>query len=240
MRVLRSLLIAALAIPALVVLTLGNASAQQSTPPPPPRDVVLGSADAPLEIIEYGSYACPHCGHFHEENWHMINSEFVETGQVRFIFRPIITQPQQMAVAGAFLSYCTTDERYYDAVDLLFIEQSNIIDGLRNQQDVLAIYERIAGALGVSRDQMMACFNDQANIERLTSNLHQAQIDNIAGTPSFMINGTLLESSRVDGELIWVFGGTPLILNGERVPGDISQDSIRRIILHFLNESDSD
>ena len=43
----------------LSVLALGSAHAQQpSDPPPPPQDVVLGSAEARLEIIEYGSYAC--------------------------------------------------------------------------------------------------------------------------------------------------------------------------------------
>jgi len=225
----------------LCVFALGSAHAQQSsTPPPPPQDVVLGAADAALEIIEYGSYACPHCGHFHTENWYMINSEFVDTGRVRFIFRPIITQPEQMAAAGAFLSYCVDDGRYYDAVDLLFAEQPNIIDGLRNQEDVLSIYARIAGALGKTQDEMLECFNDEDNHLRLTSNLYQAGLDRIAGTPSFMFNGERLAVERVDGELIFVWRGAPLMIDGERVPGEFDEDSFRRIILHFLTESDSD
>jgi len=225
----------------LTVFALGSAYAQQSsTPPPPPQDVILGASDAPLEIIEYGSYACPHCGHFHEENWHMINSEFVETGQVRFIFRPIITQPEQMAAAGAFLSYCVDEERYYDAVDLLFTEQANILDGLRNQNDVLSIYARVAGALGKTQDEMLACFNDEANHLRLTSNLYQASLDQVGGTPTFLFNGELLSGQRIDGELVLIWRGEPLLINGERVSGDFDEDSFRRIILHFLTESDSD
>lgn len=225
----------------LSVLALGSAHAQQpSDPPPPPQDVVLGSAEARLEIIEYGSYACPPCGHFHENNWHMINSEFVETGQVRFIFRPIVTPPEQMAAAGAFLSYCVGDERYYDAVDLLFMEQTNIIEGMRNREDVLGIYARIAGALGRTQDEMLACFNDEANNTRLMSNLYQASLDGVRGTPSFMFNGVLLSSQQVDGEYIFIYGEEPLIINGDRVPAEFTEDSFRRIILHFLTESDSD
>lgn len=225
----------------LSVFALGSAHAQQpSDPPPPPQDIVLGSPEASLEIIEYGSYACPHCGHFHENNWHMINSEFVETGQVRFIFRPIVTPPEQMAAAGAFLSYCVGDARYYDAVDLLFMEQSNIIEGMRNREDVLGIYTRIAGALGRSRDEMLACFNDEANNTRLMSNLYQASQDGVMGTPSFLFNGVLLSSQQVDGEYIFIYGDEPLILNGDRVPAEFTEDSFRRIILHFLTESDSD
>jgi hypothetical protein len=120
------------------------------------------------------------------------------------------------------------------------MEQSNIIEGMRNREDVLGIYARIAGALGRTQDEMLACFNDEANNTRLMSNLYQASLDGVRGTPSFMFNGVLLSSQQVDGEYIFIYGEEPLIINGDRVPAEFTEDSFRRIILHFLTESDSD
>jgi len=52
-------------------------------------DMVLGSADAPVEMIEYASFTCPHCARFHADVWPQLKADYIESGKVRFIYREV-------------------------------------------------------------------------------------------------------------------------------------------------------
>ncbi|WP_417488090.1 thioredoxin domain-containing protein [Maricaulis sp.] len=213
-------------------------------------DRVIGNTDADLLIIEYASFACPHCAHFQTDVWPMIRSEFVETGLIRYSIRPMLTAPPQIAGAGVILSECVPDDRYFDAVDLLFHEQATIFETAREGGDVLAVYNRIAAATGGSEETLLACFQDPAANEHVNAVAVQASEDGIRSTPAFIIAGDLLSIGHPgDGEAghnhatagptVFLHGGEPLMIDGETVPGRLDEDSFRRIILHFLDESDS-
>jgi hypothetical protein len=48
---------------------------------PRPEDVVLGSAKAPVTIVEYASMTCPHCAHFSETAFKELKRRYIDTGQ---------------------------------------------------------------------------------------------------------------------------------------------------------------
>lgn len=203
-----------------------------------PDDHTTGSAEAPLVMVEYASFACPHCAHFQLEAWPVIRDEFVETGLVQYVFRPMLTSPPQIAAIGMILADCAADDRYFSAVDLLFSEQTTIFEAAQAQGDVGAVYDRIAAAVGVSAEALNTCFNDPAMSEAVTAAARQANTDGIAGTPSFIIGGKVLSTTMTPEGSIFSWGGAPLLINGDRVPGQLDGDSFRRIILHFLERSD--
>ena len=198
----------------------------------------MGAEDAPVLMIEYASFACPHCAHFQEDVWPVIRDEFVETGQVRYVLRPMLTAPPQLAAAGVILAECAAEDRYFDAADLLFAEQAAIFQAAQSGGDVLGVYNRVAAAVGVSPEQLMACFNDPATNAAVNNAARQAQADGVQSTPSFFISGKHLTIAAADGGTWYMWGGDPLIINGERVPGQIDEDSFRRIILHFLDAAE--
>lgn len=204
-------------------------------------DHAIGEADAPLLMIEYASFACPHCAQFHSDAWPTVLNEFVETGQVRFVLRPMLTQPPTIAGIGIILAACVAEDRYFDAADLLFHEQANIFRTAQSGGDVLGVYNRIGAAFGLSPEDLMTCFNDPAMNERVNLAAAQAYADGVQGTPSFFIRGRLLTIAHDHGAASNVFywGDAPLLINGERVTGALDGDSFRRIILHFLNSPDS-
>src|ERR1039458_9858901 len=52
------------------------------------RDAVLGSASAPVTMIEYGDYQCPFCGtEFFAQTEPQIIQNYVNSGKVKFVFR---------------------------------------------------------------------------------------------------------------------------------------------------------
>ena len=203
-----------------------------------PGDHVAGSDEASLVMVEYASFSCPHCAHFQTEVWPVIRDEFVETGLVRYVFRPMLTSPPQIAAIGMVLADCAAEDRYFSAVDLLFSEQSTIFQAAQTQGDVGAVYDRIAAAVGVSAEALQACFADPAMTEAVNAAALQANTDGIAGTPSFIVGGKVLATTMAPEGSIFTWGGAPLLINGDRVEGQLDGDSFRRIILHFLERAD--
>mgnify|MGYP001056890612 CR=1 FL=1 len=53
------------------------------------EDMVLGSPDAPVEVIEYASFTCPHCGTFHLNVLPQLKADYIDTGRVRMIYREV-------------------------------------------------------------------------------------------------------------------------------------------------------
>ena len=52
-------------------------------------EMVMGSEDAPITIIEYASFTCPHCASFHENVLAPLKADYVDTGKVKFVFRDV-------------------------------------------------------------------------------------------------------------------------------------------------------
>jgi len=225
---------------ALATLTAGgftaSAAAEHRAQAERPGDHAIGAEDAPLLMVEYASYSCPHCAHFQTDVWPMIRSEFVETGEVRYIFRPMLTAPPQVAALGMVLAECAGEDRYFSAADLLFSEQSTIFETAQAQGDVAAVYYRIAAAVGLSEEALDGCLADPAMSEMVNAAAAQANEDGISGTPSFVISGKVLNLDMTADGAIFNWGGVPLVINGDRVPGQLDGDTFRRIILHFLDD----
>src|SRR3989338_2286463 len=50
-------------------------------------DAVLGSADAPVTIIEFSDYECPFCKSYFTNTFPDIKKDYVDTGKVKIVFR---------------------------------------------------------------------------------------------------------------------------------------------------------
>src|ERR1700687_5944958 len=90
--------------------------------PPPLGDESLGSANAPVTIIEYASMTCPHCAHFHETTFPELKKKYIDTGKVRFIFREF---PLDSVAATAFMvARCADKDKYFPMIEVLFQQQN--------------------------------------------------------------------------------------------------------------------
>src|SRR5438445_12520946 len=48
-------------------------------------DHVLGDPKAAVTLIEYASFTCPHCAHFHTQILPELNKKWIDTGKVKLI-----------------------------------------------------------------------------------------------------------------------------------------------------------
>ena len=51
---------------------------------PEVKDFSIGSPDAPVKIVEYASFTCPHCAHFAEEVFKPLKRDYIDTGKVHY------------------------------------------------------------------------------------------------------------------------------------------------------------
>jgi len=203
------------------------------------EDRMIGSADAPVTMIEYASVACGHCATFHEEVWPMLEADYIETGQVNFTLREMITGSPQFAMAGFALAHCVADDRYYDMVDLLFQQQEAIFRSASQPGGARAQYLAIARSMGLSEAEFNACLSNEDISASIVASHERAGDAGITGTPRFLFNGELLDSERnPNGEgFVYTLGGDLLMIDGETVPAVVDAETFGRILDHLIAEA---
>ena len=85
--------------------------------------LVIGSLDAPVTIVEYSSLSCPHCASFHKDTLPTLKKDYIDQGQVKFVFHDFpLNKP---ALAGSLLLKCIPIAERYDFMELLFEQQAS-------------------------------------------------------------------------------------------------------------------
>jgi protein-disulfide isomerase len=162
-----------------------------------PDDMVLGSANAPVTLIEYASAACPHCAHFHETVFGRLKANYIDTGKVYFVFREMLTSPAVVALAGFQVARCNgaNADQYFARVGEIFADQQQMF-ATGTMQGVLQTLDSVGAHYGLSPDQVMQCITDQAGQARIQRFYAGATQFNVTGTPTFILNGQKLEDPR--------------------------------------------
>ena len=144
----------------------------------------LGSADAPVTIIEYASMTCSHCQRFHTTTYPTLKTKYIDTGKVRFIFREF---PLDSLAAGAImLARCAPGDNYFPIVELLFEHQREWAF-VEKPLDALFGFMRQAG---FTQESFRACLSNQEVLDGVSwVRDRAAEKFGVESTPSFFING---------------------------------------------------
>lgn len=172
--------------------------AQESTdaptadePAPETHDViemVMGDADAPIEMIEYASFTCPHCMRFHTEIMPQIKANYIDTGKVRLVYRPVYFDGP--GLWADMMARCGGPMRYFGIVSLLYERQADW-SRLQSGAEIAQALINLGKLAGLEEDTISDCMRDQDFARALVASYQEnATRDNVQGTPSFIINGT--------------------------------------------------
>ncbi len=167
----------------------GPAEAQSATEADFVRvpDMALGDPDAPVTVIEYASFTCPHCATFHANVLPQLKETFVDTGQVRWIKREVYFD--RPGLWAAMLARCGDDNRYFPMVDMIYGAQRDW--AASNDPAAIAEALRTLGRrTGLSNDEVDACLQDADQAQAMVAVYqHHATEHDISSTPSFVIDG---------------------------------------------------
>ena len=120
-------------------------------------DMVQGAEDAPITVIEYASFTCPHCARFHSDVYKLLRKNYIDTGMVKFIFREVYFDKYGMW--ASMIARCSGPDRFFGMTDLILNSQST----WARAGDDLAIVEalRKIGRLSGMQDAALdSCLQD--------------------------------------------------------------------------------
>ncbi len=151
------------------------------------QEMVIGDADAPVTIIEYASFTCPHCAAFHNNVFKQLKSEYIDTGKVKFIYREVYFD--RFGLWASIVARCGGSEKFFGITDLIYKGQPEWTRA-GEPAAVAAELTKIGRLAGLDSDTLDACLKDAGNAEMLVAwEAQNREADNVTSTPSFFING---------------------------------------------------
>ena len=140
-----------------------------------------GPATAPVDVVEFGDFACPSCRAWHNSGVKaQLQAEFGD--QVRFTFRhfPVISRQSPKAAEAA---QCAADQgAFWQYHDYLY-------EQVPPDRLTPSTLKQVATALGLDGEAFASCLDSgryQAYVER---DMQAALQLGARGTPSFFVNG---------------------------------------------------
>jgi protein-disulfide isomerase len=174
----------------------------------PEGGFLMGNPNAPVKLVEYASYSCPHCKAFEETGAPQLVEKYVKTGRVSWEFRSLLLHQPDAPLT--LLLQCRGPEPYFALAGQVFAVQNDTIEKLMamtpaDQQALQSAaptdqFRIVAdkggmfgffGARGLPRAQAEACLSDQKAIDALTARQDAAGALGVNSTPSFIINDEL-------------------------------------------------
>ena len=151
------------------------------------EDMILGDPNAPITMIEYASYTCPHCGSFHQNTYPQLKADYIDTGKVKFIFREVYFD--RFGLWASMVARCGGQDRFFGITDLMFKTQG---DWTRAGDASVIVEElrKIGRLAGLNNETLESCLQNEDQAKALVAWYQEnAARDDINSTPSFIING---------------------------------------------------
>ncbi|MBX3014323.1 MAG: thioredoxin domain-containing protein [Caldilineaceae bacterium] len=145
-------------------------------------DFYRGNPDAKVVVIEFSDFQCPFCQRHNTETQPVLDEQFVDTGEVMWVFKhfPLTIHPQAPA-AGVAAECAAQQGQFWEMHELLFATtQSWSID------DPNPILIDLAQQLGLDEAAFTTCLNSDEAAQRVQEDL-EAGTPFVRGTPTFIV-----------------------------------------------------
>ena len=153
----------------------------------PIAEMLQGDEDAPIEMIEYASFTCPHCATFHANVYPKLKINYIDKGLVKFIYREVYFDKYGMW--ASMIARCAGPDKFFGMTDQIYRKQSV---WARAESDVAIVTElrKIGLLAGLDETQLGQCLQDGVKLRALVEWYSEnAKRDEIKSTPTLVING---------------------------------------------------
>jgi protein-disulfide isomerase len=166
----------------------GEQDAPRLTPPVSERDHSTGDPNAPVTLVEYGDYECPHCG----PAYPIVKSIQHRLGRkLRFVFRnfPLAESHPHARHAAEAAEAAAVQGKFWQMHDALFENQDRLED-----EDIVALAKR----LKLDANAIDAALAEGTYTSRVREDFRSGVRSGVNGTPTFFINGERYDGSWAD------------------------------------------
>ena len=162
-----------------------HAQAFHLVDPVSPTDHTIGPEHAPVTVVEYGDFECPHCKQA-TGTVKLMLSRFEQ--RVRFAFRHFpLEQVHPHALRAAEAAECAGGQgKFWPMHDSLFDHQLHL------KQPQLFEYAR---SLGLDMARFTAEMDDEVYLQRVREHQQGGNASGVRATPTFYVDGRLVDVS---------------------------------------------
>jgi protein-disulfide isomerase len=171
---------------------------RQAPSPSEPQNVVLnidhnpfkGNKNAKLTLIEFSDYQCPFCGRYFRDTLPKIETDYIKTGKVKYVFSDFpLESIHQNAFKAAEAAHCAGEQgKYWEMHDRLFNNQATL------SPENLPSH---AKAIGLDISKFQKCLDSGKYAAEIRKNMKEGQNAGMSGTPTFFLGVTKPNDSNV-------------------------------------------
>jgi protein-disulfide isomerase len=145
-----------------------------------------GRADAPVQVMEFGDFECPHCAEFALVTEPDIRTRLISTGIVAFRYFDFPLSGFEHSWTAHIAASCAEDQgKFWEMHDRLYSSQDEWNSlGTNNPVKVMT---RFAGDIGLDVDKWKTCVTTQATAARVRGNQAEGLRRDFKGTPTLFI-----------------------------------------------------
>jgi protein-disulfide isomerase len=153
------------------------------------REPMLGSASAPIWIVEFSDFQCGYCRKFWQDTLPKLKEFHIEKGTVRFTYRhfAVLGKPSEQAALAA--ECAAEQQKFWPYHDKLF---ANLGKSAFTESNL----KRFAREMGLGGDQFGACLSAGKYREKVERETATAAYLGGRGTPLFFVNQKLMPGAQ--------------------------------------------
>ena len=147
----------------------------------------IGSADAPVTIVEFTDYDCPYCRRYYMETFPQIMERYGD--QIRYVVRhfPLVSMHPEAVKAAEAAECAAEDGRFFEFNDLIMRGVPSLdIESLK----------QYAADIGVNTADFNRCLDEGTKAVVVQQDLRDGYMLGVRGTPNFFVNGYALQGAQ--------------------------------------------
>jgi len=145
-------------------------------------DQYRGDIGAEVTVIEFTDFQCPFCERHVRNTQPTLDETFVDTGQVRWVFKHFPLNIHAQAVDAGIAAECAAEQsKFWEMHDKLFSEMSSW-----SISEPDTVFIEMADELDLDTDAFETCLDDEEIATRVDSDVTDGR-PFVQGTPTFIV-----------------------------------------------------
>ncbi len=143
----------------------------------------LGQKNARVTLVEFSDYQCPFCARNFQQTFPQIQSEYVKTGKVKYVFRDFpLESIHPLAFKASEAARCGGEQaKFWEMHDKLFTNQTAL-----TPTDLVTH----AKAAGLDEGKFKECLDSGRQAAKIRNDQAEGRKIGVSGTPGFFVGLT--------------------------------------------------
>ncbi len=163
----------------------------------PSVGIAIGPESAPIELVEFADFSCPHCANFAGFAGKLLRQNYVEVenAPVRWVMYDFVLGTFPNSIPASMAARCAGEQgQYWPMHDLLFARQTRWY----TSREPEAEFEEIARQVGLDLGRYRECMAEGRYLNEIAASRKYGDQLGVSSTPTLFLNGEKLDLGGVE------------------------------------------